>query len=82
MIEAVGVNQSVQSLAARKRQKDYLGTLKALRTAADYRHSDSDPIVRKLFAQYRVTDWEGLAVQALTVASQALPELALHPKFT
>lgn len=80
-IEALGVNPSVPSHAKRKHQKDFLSALKALRTAADYRHSDTHPDVQKLFNQYRVTTWDKLAEQALVLGSQLLPELATHPRF-
>jgi hypothetical protein len=81
VIEALGINRSLPSLAKRKRQKDQLGSLKALRNAADYRHSDTSSEVRKLFTQYSVSTWAKLAEQALVIATEALPELQTHPKF-
>lgn len=80
VIQAVGLNQA-EGDAKRKRQRDSLAQLKALRTAADYRHSDTHPAVDKLFQQYKVADWQKLAEQALVLASQILPELSRHPRF-
>ena len=79
VIEALGCNPSLSSPAKRKRQKDALGTLKAMRHAADYKNSDAD--VPTLFAQFRISTWEKLAEQALVLSGELLPELATHPKF-
>jgi hypothetical protein len=78
---AIGAHSSLRP-GARKRQKDWLESLKALRVAADYRTSHTHPEVAKLLAQYGVTDWEGLAKEGLTLASQLLPELRNLPRFT
>lgn len=80
-LEGLGANPSVTSLAKRKRQKDKLGSLKALRTAADYRSDDSHPEVQKLFKQYNVKSWDRLAEQAFTLTTDVLPELATVPRF-
>lgn len=81
IIEALGVNRAGPSPAKGIRLRNSLLSLKALRTAADYRHSDSHPDVQKLFNQYSVSTWSELAEQALILSSQTLPELSTVKKF-
>lgn len=82
VIEALGLNAGLSSPAKRKRQKDMLGSLKALRTAADYTSADNHPEIGKLFRQYGVSSWEQLAEKAVVLSSQILPELDQHPRFS
>lgn len=54
---------------------DQLGQLKALRVQADYKLDSLSPELVRLFSDYSVKDWKGLAHTSLTLASQLLPSL-------
>lgn len=81
VLQALGAHPGA-TFGKRSRLKSQLAQLKAMRVAADYRHSDTHSEVTRLFAQYRVATWQQLTNEALALCSQVLPEMQALPRFT
>ena len=74
IIVALSMNKSVRPVVA-KRLSDQLGELKDMRIQADYFRDPSHRGTTSVFARYAVSDWLGLAHEAMTLASNLLPDL-------
>lgn len=74
--------QVINSLDKVPRRQDarLLQTLKRMREVADYITDALHPEVQERFGAARVSDWEGLAAAALTVADVLIPRLRRLPQ--
>ena len=75
---ALATHQGIRP-GQRKRLKDQLGELKDLRIQADYILDPTHSRTTNLHARYGVSGWEGLAHQAMALASNLLPDLRQVP---
>ena len=71
------VNEVVRALG--RELGDMLERLKHMREIADYIRDPDHPEVRTIFRQESVSDWHGLATQALNLARDILPTLQTMP---
>ena len=73
------VINSVDKVPGLHRDARRLRRLKWLREVADYVTDSSNPEVRRVFEESRVSDWAGLAARALAVAGALIPRLRRLP---
>lgn len=64
-----------------KRLSDQLTELKSMREQADYFRDSSGSDIAGIFQRYAVSDWHGLAGQAMVLAKALLPELSHLPVY-
>lgn len=74
IIISVGRNTYLRPGRA-KRLSDQLNELRDMRIQADYVRDPSQRGTVTVFQKYNVSDWQGLAPAAMTLASNLLPEL-------
>ena len=76
---ALSTNKRVR-LGVAKRLADQLGELKDMRIQADYFRDPTHRETTIIFSRYSVTGWLELAHQAMTLASNLLPDLERIPR--